>query len=214
MKLSKYILASLLCNIAICILVVKSVLVFFLRQGSGNMAVHGIDCFKFFTTDSNVLVAISSFVIVLFIAKGVKSEVHFPKWVLVFKFIGTVCVSLTLLTVLFFLGPTLGYDKMFSGNNLHLHLICPLLALVSFIFFESGKLTLKYSSLALIPIIIYGCLYFVQVVIVGKENGGWDDFYGFNNSGKWYISCVIMFVASFLIASTVLFLHNKMAHKS
>ena len=38
-----------------------------------------------------------------------------------------------------------------------------------------------------------------MVIIVGQENGGWADFYGFNMGGKWYISMAAMLAAAYLI---------------
>ena len=71
---------------------------------------------------------------------------------IVLKYIGTVAVTITLVTVLVFLG--------------------------------------------IVPMLLYGILYLYMVVISKK----WEDFYGFNKTGKWPISFVLMTVGSFLIS--------------
>ena len=35
------------------------------------------------------------------------------------------------------------------------------------------------NLLCLIPVVLYGCKYIWEVVIVGAENGGWEDMYYF-----------------------------------
>jgi len=122
-----------------------------------------------------------------------------------FKYYGTCTVVVTLITVLVFLGPTIGYKKMFEGNNLYMHLVGPLLALISFCFLDRGtKLNISHVWKSLIPTIIYGAVYIVMVLIT-KE---WPDFYGFNANGMWYVSLVAMMAGAFIIGLVIKALHN------
>lgn len=209
---------SLACNAVVILLVAFSVVSFFFRTGDGNMAVMGVYCFRFFTIDSNILCALTCVFVIPFNIRGLKSgrvqasygefnakdpagrEAAIPKWVLICKFIGTAAVSLTFLVVMCFLGPILGYDAMFSGNNLFMHGICPILAIASFMFAERGALRFRCTWLALLPTLIYGLLYMTMVVIVGVDNGGWPDFYMFNATGMWPLTFVTLMAASFVIA--------------
>lgn len=179
-------LLSVSCNVLIIILVTVSILGFFTVGGQGNMTVAGTRCFIYFTIDSNILAAVMCLLMVPCNIRTLKDGGELPRWVLVCKFIGTSAVTLTLLVVLLYLGPTMGYRAMFAGKNLYLHLICPLLAIVSYVFFEHNGGGKKRSSLpGVIPTFIYANVYLVMVIVVGKENGGWADFYGFNLGGMW-----------------------------
>ncbi len=196
-------------NAANVILVTISVLGFFVTTGSGNMQVAGVKCFMFFTIDSNILAALASVFMCFFSIKILKREnAEIPKWLSVFKFIGTTAVTVTLLTVIFFLGPTMGYALMFAGSSLFLHLINPLLCIISYVFLEnSNKLPLKFSLLGILPTLLYGLVYVVMVVFTQK----WQDFYGFNTGGFWYISLPVMLIATYLFAICLWKSHYKVS---
>ena len=57
--------------------------------------------FRYFTTLSNVLCAIASLIVVICELCGA-----LPFWVLLLKYVGTAAVTVTMLTVFLFLGPT------------------------------------------------------------------------------------------------------------
>ena len=148
---------------------------------------------KYFTTDSNILVAIAAFVMMLYnVARFVKPEAVIPKWVSVFKYAGTSAVALTLLTVMFFLGPVFalqrgsfaGYLFMFEGNTLILHLTTPLLAIISLLFFEKDN-SFDFSDclIACLPSSIYAVVYFTMVICLKI----WNDWYNFTLGGRVYM---------------------------
>ena len=87
-----------------------------------------------------------------------------------------------------FLGPTQGgYGPLLSGDNLYMHLIGPLLAIVSFCFLEKRELTFPLALLGMIPVLLYGTVYLYKVVYAPQERR-WEDFYGFNRDGRWPIA--------------------------
>ncbi|MDO4815837.1 MAG: hypothetical protein Q4A83_04440 [Bacillota bacterium] len=202
---------SLLMNIATAVLVFISIMWFFgtegSKTGSGNMAFGRTGCFVFFTNDSNILAALCCLVLAPFNIKSIISgRDEIPQWVLLLKFVGTVAVTLTMMVVLLFLGPTQGYGKMFTGVTLELHLICPLLAIISFCFFERGIVLSKKQMLwGLVPTIVYGTVYLIMVVFTEK----WPDFYGFNMGGFWYISYIALPAVTCVFALALRALHNK-----
>lgn len=150
--------------------------------------------FRYFTTLSNVLAALSS-IAVLTQAGG-----PLPLWAVIFKYTGTAAVTVTMLTVLFFLGPvTHDWKSLLGGAELFLHLICPLMALVSFIGFENAPMPAWVIAIGTLPVILYGALYCKKVVFSSGERR-WEDFYGFNRNGKWLPSCLIMVAGAALIA--------------
>ena len=198
---------ALACNIAAPVLVLISILWFFSEDGAGNMARSGTGCFVYFTNDSNILASLFCLLLVPFNIKALKSgKDEIPQWALLLKFVGTVAVTLTFLVVVFFLGPTQGYALMFSGVCMELHLICPLLCIFSFCFFERGLcLSKKQSWWGVVPTLIYGTLYLVMVVFLKR----WEDFYGFNIGGLWYVSYVVLPAVTYLFARCLRALHNK-----
>ncbi len=204
-------LLSLAMNLANFVLVLISILWFFSEaaagRGIGNMSTSGTGCFVFFTNDSNILAALVSLLIVPFNIKSVISgKDEIPEWALTLKMVGTAAVTLTMMVVVLFLGPTQGYGIMFAGICLELHLICPLLAIISFCFLERGmQITKKRLLWTLAPTFVYGTVYLVNVVFLKT----WPDFYGFNIGGFWYISYCVLPIVTYLFALCLRALHNK-----
>lgn len=200
---------SLVMNLAMLIMVTYCTSLYFFQTGVGNMAVDGAECFRYFTIDSNILCALTGiFVIVgdVFILIGKYTKL--PRCLILIKQVGTVSITVTFLTVLFFLGPTQGYGIMFAGGNLFMHLICPLLAIISYLFLESYECvgnSFLQSLYGLIPVIVYGAVYLTMVVIL---DDGWPDFYGFNRGGMWYVSILAMLAATYVISLGLMALYK------
>lgn len=170
--------------------------------------VHGVRVFRYFTIDSNVLMAAAALTAAVFeICALTGNAAALPAWMTVLKYVFTCAVALTMLTVLFFLGPTQGYRRMLSGDNLYMHLIGPLLAILTFCFLEHGApLTLLHTLYATVPTALYGGIYLLLVVILKKL----PDFYGFNAGGRWYFSITAMLCASWGINLLIRLLYNSM----
>ena len=100
------------------------------------------------------------------------------------KYMATVSVALTFMTVMVFLGPLYGYPEMLSGVNFYLHLVVPVLALFECIFLSRTIYTRRDNLIAVVPMLIYGTLYLANNLINGT--GEWpdtNDWYGFLNWG-------------------------------
>ncbi|MBR0208999.1 MAG: hypothetical protein IJQ43_08890 [Oscillospiraceae bacterium] len=160
---------------------------------------RGLGVLRFFTVQSNLLCGFASLAIL--ISLPVKGEI--PHWIWLWKYIGTAAVTVTLNTVLIFLGPAAGYKRLLSGRDLYLHLIGPLLAIVSFCFCERiYPLSFPLALTGLLPVILYGALYFYKVMLCSGEKR-WEDFYGYNRNGKWPISCVAMLIGGALVCTAL-----------
>jgi len=166
----------------------------------------------FFTEDSNVFAALTALIMIVFnIISLKKDRLEAPLWLHWLKFTSAVAVGVTLLTTACFLGPIYTYSYIFGGVNLYLHLLCPVLAIISTLCFEPQQKLRPWFPVCLcgtLPVIFYGIWYFINVIIRGPENGGWEDFYMFNAGGRWYISMAVMFVSTFLLACGMRLLRN------
>lgn len=65
------------------------------------------------------------------------------------------------------------------------------------------------SFFALIPVAIYSLVYFVMVVLIPKELGGWDDFYGFATRMPLWISVTSVLPLTFGITTLIRLWHNR-----
>lgn len=99
-----------------------------------------IELFRFFTIDMNLLGAIGAGMIVL---------------------------------IMFFALALISWNDpvmAFGGNNFFLHVICPLMILLSFLLIESDyRYTVKDNLMCLIPIVIYGGKYIWEVTGDGSH---------------------------------------------
>lgn len=154
---------------------------------------RGLKAFRYFTVLSNVLCALSALVMAIAQARGSVS-----RGVELLKYLGTVSVTVTLLTVLFFLGPSIGYKVLLSGRDLYMHLIGPLLAIASFCLWEKRGMSLGTALLGLLPVLLYGAVYLCMVVFAQEEKR-WEDFYGFNKNGKWPVAFAAMALGALIV---------------
>jgi hypothetical protein len=129
----------------------------------GNAMGNGM--FSYFTNDSNILVLIASLLVIVFDSIALKKEKRIPFGISLFKFIASVSVVTTMVVVLTFLAPQEvraghSYFGMFAWPNfLFLHLICPLLALVSFLFFDPTMPMKKINFLySLLSVVLYAAI--------------------------------------------------------
>ncbi len=142
---------------------------------SGRLSASGLASLKYFTVLSNLLCGAASVIYLFKKSNGVRT----------FKFTATVAAALTFAVVLFFLGPLYGYASMYRGANLWMHLIVPVAAIIDLcVFDESCAIPFRATFSAVVPMLIYGIAYVLNLLINGI--GEWpdtNDWYGFMNWG-------------------------------
>ena len=213
--MKKRVTAALILNILV-VLCTAGITVSYYFYSNNPLVETGFDSYKFFTTDSNILAAVSSLVMIPYeiqILRGKRSKL--PHFAEVLKYIGMTSVMLTFLTVIIILLPQYNAAFLLLGTALYMHVAGPLAALVTFLFLETDtKITLPETLSALIPSVLYGAVYLTEVVIIGENNGGWSDFYTFNKGGYWYVTMFVLFAVTYLIAFVTRMIHNKRAKGS
>jgi hypothetical protein len=110
----------------------------------------------YYTIDSNIFLLISTILYLITIN-------NVPKIVQLLKFSSTLSVFITFLVVVFVLYPMYDFNFQFmflDGPNLYMHVLCPLLAVISFIFFDSNEIenSLKNNLRSLYFTIIYAII--------------------------------------------------------
>lgn len=164
------------------------------RKGNEWQLGGGWVQFRYFTILSNAFCSVAALMMAISRLSGVVTRPVF-----LIKYMATVSVTLTLLTVFLFLVPFQGgCKKWLSGDNLYMHLIGPLLAILSLCLLERQRLTLPAAMLGVLPMLLYGAVYLYKVILA-PEDRRWEDVYGFNRGGKWPIVCVAMLALTSLI---------------
>ena len=219
---NKDIKTSIFMNIMIIVFTIFATFIMF----TGIKFMHGYEIilestklgvFKFFTVQSNILIAIVSFIFLkneIDILKGKKKEITTRNYIL--KLIGTTSVGLTFFTVFAYLGPISkeGIMSMLMNSNLFFHLIIPVMSIMTFVLFEkTNKISFKNTFYGLIPTAMYGFYYLINVLI-HMENGKVSpiyDFYWFVQNGVWtaFIVVPIIFIITYLISLSLWKLNRK-----
>ena len=150
------------------------------------------ESFRFFTVLSNLFCALTAFILLL-----CELFSAMPGWAVVLKYMGVSAVTVTFLTVLLFLWPSLGtVHGLWDGPELIMHLVTPLLAVLSFVCFERGDMSPWFIPLGVLPVLLYGWMYFDRVMTARA----WPDMYGFNKNGRWKLSFALMALGAVLVA--------------
>ncbi len=171
----------------------------------------GLRTFCMFTVNSNILCGIGMMMALPYTIDGLRTKNYcLPDWMVDLLFAGVTSVGLTFLISLCILAPVKGFVLIFTGSRLFLHGVCPIMAMIAFCYFiTSHVIPLRESLLALTPVLIYAMLYYFMVEILGPDNGGWDDFYGFLTRIPSWISMISFMPLTFAVASFLRFLHNR-----
>ncbi|MBR1560600.1 MAG: hypothetical protein IJ646_10210 [Clostridia bacterium] len=178
--------ASIVINAAIfaCTLIV--ILSYFRNDGKWEIEC-GRRMFRFFTVLSNAFCGLAALLMAVNQLGGEASPL-----VLRLKYLGTVSVTVTLVTVLVFLVPFQGgAKKWLTGGNIYMHLVGPIMAILSFCLLEKREMSLAAAMTGLLPLLLYGAVYLYKVKFA-PEGQRWEDVYGFDRGGMWPISCIAM----------------------
>ena len=117
--------------------------------------------FRFFTVQSNVLCALAAL-----LTAACRLAGTLPRWAWMLKYIGTAAVTVTMVTVFVFLAPSIGkgwVDILLKGGDMFMHLLTPLMALISFCFLEKQGMTFAQALAGMLPVALYGPLYLYRI---------------------------------------------------
>ena len=205
-------------NRKIISLVLNALIVLLEIIGLGySIQTHGISLLQYYTELSNIFSMFACGAMAVATAKSLHTETYpMPRWVKNLKYMAACCLTVTLLVVVFVLSPMSEMGGlsflMFHGSMLYHHLLCPVLVLVSFIFFEPTP-QLKRSSikLALLPTVVYGVVAFVLNLL--KLLGGPYPFLKVYDqpAGMSVLWTVIIIGGAYLIALGLFFLNRRKA---
>lgn len=174
-------------NVCIFILEVFAILWMMSGINSGVLSSARLAMFRYFTVDSNILMGIFALIAAIDqwrVLRGKKPDMSVACYVL--KLVGTVGVMLTMLVTIFFLAPTMGATygvlSLFAYSNFFLHLLNPVLSIVTFLAFErTRKIAFGHTFTGIIPLVIYA-IYYTAAALAHTQDGviarGYD-WYGF-----------------------------------
>lgn len=162
-------------NVLIVIMVFAAWAYMFLDTKSGTLSSAGFYTLKYFTVLSNIAEGIASIIWLVTVFR--KAELKTAERI---KYIASVSVGLTFMTVVFFLGPLYGFLSMYLGANFWFHLVVPVVAMVEYVLMTEYSAERTDNLIAIVPMLIYGTAYLSNILLRGREGNDW---YGFINWG-------------------------------
>lgn len=169
--------------------------------GFGTPSVYGLhyEFLEYFTNLSNLYTSLVAGVLAVFLILNFKKDDDsLPRWLSLLHLSAATSLGLTAATVLFFLGPTQGFDLMYDRDMLFYHLLNPIAIIISYFLMRHPKYYIRCTFWGVAPMALYGIFYSTFVL-----TGVWQDFYGFTFGGKpWAIFIVlpIMLCVTYLIS--------------
>ena len=203
---------SLILNIAVAVLAViglYEMMTGTVSNGEELLRLPGVQAFKYYTVDSNLLTGLSSLVTAVFLVSVLAGKrTALPKWAEAFRLMSVTSVTLTALVVAFYLAPEAknGFGSLYEGPNFIFHCVIPILAIAGLLLQSSEQgLRFRANLLSLVPVAVYGLYYIIPYMAAGPDKTG-HDWYGFlkNNPSD---SAVVLSLLVLLItlALSVLF---------
>ena len=155
----------------------------------------------YYTIDSNIFLLISTILYLITIN-------NVPKIVQLIKYSSTLSVFITFLVVVFVLYPMYDFNFQFmflNGPNLYMHVLCPLLAVISFIFFDSNEIenSLKNNLRSLYFTIIYAII-LISLNILNVVSGPYPFLKVNQQSPLMSLFWIVLILGGALILSKVL----------
>ena len=180
-------------------------IIVFTKRGDVFKALH------YYTVDSNCFNAFVACMILPFAIEGIrKNRFVYPRWLSVFHYSSTFCVTITMMFATFIIS-LFDYELAFGSlSSIFLHVVCPCMMLISFFLSECGyQYTKKESFIIMIPFLAYAIIYIVNVVFLKR----WDDFYCFTELLPWPVSLAGMLIFGTLIGYILLNGYNKYSER-
>lgn len=146
-----------------------------------SLTAKGLKALRYFTVQSNLFAGLVALLYALALARILRGRAAgVPGWLQTLMLVATAAVMLTFLVVSCFFVPLFGPLDLFKGANFWFHLVVPLLAIVSFLFFDRFA-PIKKSAvlLAAIPMLLYGVFYAGNCLINGVGDYA-------NDPNDWY----------------------------
>ena len=168
------------------------------------------DIFKYYTYLQNLIALVVSYIFVFYLLLNLINNNIIPEYTRGLRYIATCGLVSTTYIFVFFLGAgkklSITEDDFKKGlspklANVILHYICPLLSIISFIFFE--KEILLNNGIWTLIVALPSCLYWMVYILLSVTKK-WEEPYNFSTNKIIEILIYIIIPISFILFSFLL----------
>ena len=214
---------SVVINVLVTVLVLLACIIMFtgfkfMTDIGPKLETTGLGMLRFFTIDSNIFVGIISILFAIEEIKFLKGKIKDVSPLMYkLKFMATTSVTLTFFVVFAYLGPISkgGVKTLLVNSNLFLHLIIPVLSIITFtIFDKEEEFKFKNTFFSVIPTFVYGVFYLINVIVhmEGGKVSPLYDWYYFVYYGVWTAIIVIplMLIITYVLGLILWHLNKRL----
>lgn len=196
----------------------------FMGNGSGLL---------YFTNQSNILITL---LCLIFLIKYIFYLINYNKFkdnkffnsniLYIFKYVGTVAITITFLVFFFMLAPAMSLNYLLGFSNLSVHVMVPIFSICSFYFCDYK---IKFKKFTFLYSLIYPFIYFIFIILCtlkGVKFGPTQDFvpyfflnyekygwFSFSNGLGVFYWVIILLIAFSLLALLMQFLMKLRINK-
>lgn len=186
-------------------------------RSENSLSANGLNAFRYFTVDSNVLMAVTAVLSLIERTPRIKkSGLLPPRFMHALRIAAVSSVIVTFAVTLFYLAPAVGFLKLYANSNFFFHFVIPALSLTVFCLTKkTEKLPFGYSFFSLIPVSLYAVYYSVPVIvhmIKGTDYTSEHDWYGIYSGAVYMLPLIIVF--TFVTGMLLLKLANRQAENT
>lgn len=160
---------------------------------------------RFYTTDSNIFLFVTSMIMMITALVCIIRKCDIPKAVLILKYFSVCCITMTFIVVIAVLLPgkvSDGYGPhiMYKGAQIYHHTVCPILAIVTFIFIEKKeKFDKLFIRVAYVPTVIYG----IVIVILNIKGVVYGPYPFLRITTQSHLETVKWFIILIIVARSI-----------
>ena len=185
--------------------VMLSVIGLVLYYSDANFIVSSITSYLPFTVNSNIFLVIVGLLFLIIGIIDLAEGKAMPQWIMQLKLAVTTLISVTFLTVIFYIAPLWRITDIniiaYQGANLFLHILAPIVAIFGFCLFDvETKIKWRWTSLLPLLVVIYGVVY--GVLLITSRDLSLDIYNFVHEEGKSFdVFRMIVFIVIMLVGT-------------
>ena len=169
---TRCILSFVLC-VGLCVAIFLAVSDQLLRQHDPvNNVTSGFKTCRTFTVMSNIFMVIAAAMCIPYTVDGLRyHNYHLPRWCVDLLYTAVTCMALTFAVAFFVLSPLTSFSRMmFTFSNVLFHTICPILAVILFLFINTDhEVSLRSNLIAMCPLFLYSLPLFFHGLCIERR---------------------------------------------
>lgn len=178
----------------------------------------GLAIFRYYTYCSNFLSIFNSLALIIFLLKNKNAFDKIPRWVYIFHYIVTICLTITMIVVFTVLIPLYGeggVEHYLTGSfrSMVFHFIAPILSIISFVLISKHFCLNKQEIVkAILPTFLYAVI-LLTLNILKLVDGPYAFLKVYNQPVYMTIFWIVCILGAGILIAIIYYVVNKKIYK-